>query len=87
MNKYESIPEHILDLHRHTLKEAEALLVKTVKDKKYSHIRVITGKGLHSSNGPVIKNFVRNFLLNKNIKFSQSKIQDGGEGALEVFLK
>jgi DNA-nicking Smr family endonuclease len=86
MNKYERIPEYILDLHRQTLREAEVTLLSILKAKKYNHIRIITGKGLHSSNGPVIKNFVRSLLQSKNIKFSQSKIADGGEGAFEVFL-
>lgn len=86
MNKYERIPEYVLDLHRHTKAEAEVALKQVVKEARYEHIRIITGKGLHSSNGPVIKNFVRSYLQNKNIKFSQSKIADGGEGAYEVFL-
>lgn len=86
MNKYERTPQYILDLHRKTVKEAETILVQMIQSKQYQHVRIITGKGLHSVNGPVIKNFVRAFLSTQNIKFNQSKIADGGDGAFEVFL-
>ncbi len=45
MNKYEKIPEYILDLHGHTTKEAEGLLDELIEAGGYSHIRVITGRG------------------------------------------
>ncbi|MDD5152751.1 MAG: Smr/MutS family protein [Candidatus Pacebacteria bacterium] len=77
----------LLDLHGCSVEEAGNILNEILDEKASSHIRIIVGKGIHSSNGPVLRDFVKNFLIKNNIKFSQSKIQDGGEGALEVFIK
>jgi DNA-nicking Smr family endonuclease len=46
---------------------------------------VIVGKGIHSKQGPVLKNAVKEYLHDRSIRFTQSKLSDGGEGALEVF--
>ncbi len=62
------------------------VLEDVIEAGEYSHIRIIVGKGLNSPNGPILPDFVRNFLTEKGIRFSQSKIQNGGEGALEVFF-
>lgn len=86
MNKYAQIPEEIIDLHHYTVSEAEALLNSLTQKRGKSHIRIIVGRGTHSANGPVLREFVKKYLLAKNIRFNQSKISDGGEGALEVFL-
>ena len=86
MNKYQRTPNYILDLHGHTKEWAKIALDEIIDEGKYSHIRIITGKGIHSENGPILKDFVRSYLERNNIHFTQSKIQDGGEGALEVFL-
>jgi len=86
MNKYRQIPDCILDLHGRTIPEAEILL-DDLFSKKHSHVRIITGKGMHSKNGPVLQAFVKEYLQIRNIRFNQSKIQDGGEGALEVFCR
>ena len=59
MNKYERIPDHILDLHGYTTREAEAQLDHILKKGGYSHVRVITGKGTFRSTGPVLKTFVQ----------------------------
>lgn len=85
MNKYLRTPERIIDLHRHTVREAEAVLSELCRENDI-HVRIITGKGVHSSNGPVLREFVKDFLQRKNVRFTQSKLQDGGEGALEAFL-
>lgn len=87
MNKYLQKPEYILDLHGYTTSEAKEILRELLRDSNYSYIRIITGKGLNSENGPVLPDFVKSFLNMHNIRFSRSKIGDGGEGALEVFLK
>ncbi len=87
MNKYQRTPNYILDLHGHTTQEAKVVLDELVDEGKYSYIRIITGKGLHSPNGPVLRDFIKSYLEARRIHFTQSKIQDGGEGALEVFLK
>lgn len=85
-NKYEQEPEFELDLHGWTTMEAKEELDEIIREGDYSHIRVIVGKGKNSADGPVLPNFVKNYLNERNIRFSQSKIQDGGEGALEVYF-
>jgi len=87
MNKYQRTPDHIIDLHGYTLEETRVAITELLDSDEYSHIRIITGKGLHSENGPILKDFIRSYLEKNNIHFAQSKIQDGGEGAFEVFLK
>jgi DNA-nicking Smr family endonuclease len=86
MNKYERTPDLIIDLHGRTLAEAEIIL-DDVFSKNHSHIRIITGKGKHSKNDPVLRSFVAEYLLRNNFRFNQSKLQNGGEGAIEVYLK
>ncbi len=87
MKKYQRNPETITDLHGYTTEEARIAINELIKENKYKHIRIITGKGIHSENGPILKNFIRSYLEKNNIHYTQSKIQDGGEGAFEVFLK
>ena len=85
MNKYIREPSSIIDLHGYTTAEAKIVLDDLVKSEN-QYVRIIVGKGNHSENGPVLKDFVKKYFLSKNIHFNQSKISDGGEGALEVFL-
>ena len=86
MNKYQRIPEFILDLHGYTTKEAEQKLDEIVEGGEYFHIRVITGKGTFRETGPVMRNFVKRYLQIRDIRFDTSKISDGGDGALEVYF-
>jgi DNA-nicking Smr family endonuclease len=86
MNKYEKIPQHIVDLHGFTTQEAKELLEDIILEKAYKHIRVITGKGTFRETGPVLRTFVQNFLKSQDIQFTTAKLHNGGEGALEVFL-
>ncbi len=85
-NKYKQEPDLVLDFHGMTTAECKDELDELMKNSAESHIRIIVGKGTRSLNGPVLPDFVRNYLTTHNIRFSQSKIQDGGEGALEVYL-
>jgi len=85
-NKYVQTPDLVLDLHGFTTIESKVELDEVVGKGDYSYIRIIVGKGLNSENGPVLPEFVRNYLSAKGIRFNQSKIEDGGEGALDVFL-
>lgn len=86
MNKYLQQPDEIIDLHGHTIAETESLLRDIFARKGHSHVRIIVGRGTHSKNGPVLREFVKDQCISRNIRFNQSKLQDGGEGALEVFL-
>jgi len=87
MNKYQQNPDHIIDLHGYTISEVEIILDAILSEKKYALVRIITSKGSHGHNGPVVRTFVKDYLNMRNIRFNKSKIQDGGEGALEVFLR
>lgn len=82
-----------LDLHGLRTDEArEALgefLRGTIK-RGLRCVRVIHGKGLGSINKePVLKNKVRNWLVQKDevLAFCQAKAADGGAGALIVLLR
>jgi DNA-nicking Smr family endonuclease len=86
MNAYELVPDFTLDLHGLTVLESKHELEEIIDSGQYTHVQVIVGKGKNSSDGPVLPNFVKNFLFERNIRFSQSKIRDGGEGSLEVYL-
>ena len=87
MNKYERQPEHILDLHGYTTREAGEILEELIEAREYSHVRIITGKGTFRETGPILRTYVENYLKNRDIKFSIAKLQNGGEGAFEVYLK
>jgi DNA-nicking Smr family endonuclease len=82
-----------LDLHGMRTEEAREALAEflrsTVK-RGLRCVRVIHGKGLGSVNKePVLKNKVRNWLVQKDevIAFCQARAADGGAGALVVLLK
>ncbi|MFT5360000.1 MAG: DNA-nicking Smr family endonuclease [Candidatus Paceibacteria bacterium] len=87
VNKYEQIAELEIDLHGYTTAEAQDVLDDLLDEGAHAHVRVIVGKGTRSFNGPVLPDFVKSYLNARNIMYRQSKIRDGGEGALEVFLK
>lgn len=82
-----------LDLHGLRSDEARAALADFLRDagkRGLRCVRVIHGKGLGSINKePVLKNKVRNWLVQKDevIAFCQAKAADGGAGALVVLLK
>jgi DNA-nicking Smr family endonuclease len=82
-----------LDLHGMRTDEAREALAEFLRDAikcGWRCVRVIHGKGLGSVNkNPVLKNKVRNWLVQKNevIAFCQAKASDGGAGALVVLLR
>lgn len=86
MNKYERVPDYVLDLHGYTTREAREVLDDIIEGGEYRHIRIITGKGTFRETGPVLRTFVENYLKNREIKFQTSKLHNGGDGALEVYL-
>jgi DNA-nicking Smr family endonuclease len=86
VNKYQQNAELEVDLHGHTTSESLDVLDSLIKEGRYRHVRIIVGKGRNSENGPILPNFVKNYLDSFGIRYNQSKIQDGGEGALEVFF-
>ena len=86
MNKYPQQPDEIIDLHGFRVVDVEDVLEDIMKSTVSTHVRLIVGKGIHSKEGPVIRDFVKRYLEVRNITFKSAKFKDGGEGALEVFF-
>lgn len=86
-NKYEQVPDMIVDFHGYNTFECQEAIDELIREGEYKHVRMIIGRGKRSANGPVLPDFIKNYLTSQNIRFNQSKIQDGGEGSLEVFLQ
>ncbi|MBS0308874.1 MAG: Smr/MutS family protein [Proteobacteria bacterium] len=82
-----------LDLHGMRTDEAREALAGFLREagkRGLRCVRIVHGKGLGSVNKtPVLKNKVRNWLVQKNevIAFCQARAADGGAGALVVLLK
>lgn len=82
-----------LDLHGMRTDEAREALgefLREVSKRGQRCVRIVHGKGLGSVNKkPVLKNKVRNWLVQKDevIAFCQATAADGGAGALIVLLK
>ncbi len=86
MNKYEQVPECVIDLHGYTTTEVEHELARILKNNQYTHIRVITGTGVNRGGSPVLREYVKTYLRSRGVRFNPSKREHGGDGALEVFL-
>jgi DNA-nicking Smr family endonuclease len=85
-------PEAVLDLHGKSAAEAEASLALFLEDAGRSGIEkvlIITGKGNHSTEGPVLGRVVRAFLeaSPRAGRFGQASRADGGTGALWVLIR
>ncbi len=82
-----------LDLHglrTDEAREAMADFLRAACKRGLRCVRIVHGKGLGSINKqPVLKNKVRNWLVQKDevLAFCQAKAADGGAGALVVLLK
>lgn len=86
-------PEAALDLHGLTVEEAYAKVGFFLQDALYQGLRIlliITGKGLHSSDEPVLRNAVEKLLQaqgNLVLEWGLAPQRYGGSGALVVFLR
>ena len=85
-------PEASLDLHSFTVKEAMSLckiFIKKSQSKKLNCVKVITGKGLHSDSGPILKGAMYDFLSTHSsvAKIIEAPLSQGGSGAYLVYLK
>lgn len=85
-NKYPQVPGMILDFHGYTKPECQGAIDELIRSGEYKHVRIIVGKGKNSQNGPVLPDFVKNYLTSNHIRWNQSKFQDGGEGSLEIYF-
>ena len=84
---------HTIDLHNSTLEEAQNLVRARVVwcyREKLEYLLIITGKGLHSSNGPVLKVGIKNLLITmsevvQKVEYASKAL--GGEGAYVVRIR
>lgn len=81
-----------LDLHHHTRREAEKVLLHALahwQRKGARYARIITGKGNHAPEGGVLREFVQELLSRhpQVVEFSFAPPWDGGEGVLWVRLR
>lgn len=79
--------ELTLDFHGMTTAECKIVLDEIIEEGYYTHLRIIVGKGNQSPHGPVLPYFVKNYLNERNIRFSSSDKTHGDEGSIEVFLE
>lgn len=87
-------PDDYLDLHGKTQEESIRMVqnfVKTASRQRLKSVLIITGKGKHSQEGPVIKLAVQTW-LQRNGKpyirnFAYAPKKHGGDGAILVNLK
>jgi DNA-nicking Smr family endonuclease len=86
-------PEAELDLHGLTVEDACTKLRFFLQDALYQGCRtvlVITGKGLHSSDGPVLRIAMERLLESQKelvLEWGMAPQRYGGSGALIVFLR
>lgn len=86
MNKYQKTPDTIVDLHGLTVEQARQQLLELVSNSsnKNKNIRIITGKGNHSSGGVAkIQLEVKDFLSKQEIRWKYAKVNEGGQGIIE----
>ncbi len=83
-----------LDLHGIIVEEAATELERFFREslrKRYQCIKIIHGRGLRSTNGPVLKKAVIQWLLSRYRKhivaFVTARQCDGGLGALYILLQ
>lgn len=91
MNKYATKIDDTLDLHGFTRDEAKIAVenfLKLSKKNNYKKIRIITGKGIHSENaGGILKDYIKQLLDRAGLAYANAKINEGGEGAIDVNLR
>lgn len=91
MNKYSQQIEAEIDLHQMTKDEAHKEVSDFLEESEvlgYKKIRIITGKGLHSESGVGVLNpYIREILDDYGYEYSSAKYNEGGEGAIDVFLR
>lgn len=86
-------PESQLDLHGLTVEQASAKIKFFLQDAIYQGFQtvlIITGKGLHSSEGPVLRQAMEKLLdLSREqvVEWGIAPKRYGGNGALMVFLR
>jgi len=86
-------PEDQLDLHGMTIDEATGKVLFFLQNaifQGFSAVLLITGKGLHSEGGPVLRSAMESLLNERKeqvVEWGVAPRRYGGEGALVVFLR
>ncbi len=90
MNKYARTIQAELDLHMMTKAQARREIFEFLEESEqlgYARVRIITGKGLHSSGGVgVLGAYVRELLKEAGYEYQSAKLGEGGSGALIIDL-
>ena len=87
------IPEDELDLHGLTVDEAKTKVLFFLQNAIYqgfSIVLLITGRGLHSASGPVLRSAMEQLLSEQTgqvVEWGVAPRRYGGEGALVAFLR
>ena len=87
------MPEVTLDLHGLSVESATEKLTYFLQDAVYQGFQtvlIVTGKGLHSSDGPVLRQAMEtllNELREQVVEWGVAPKRYGGSGALVVFLR
>lgn len=84
-NKYKQTPNSIIDVHGYNKIEFLNLL-NTLRLKAVGHVRIITGTGSTRNSPGVLLKTLKDFCYEHNISYNQSKLENGGSGAFEVFF-
>jgi len=86
------VKEATLDLHHLTARRAEERVLAfltALAERRFRYLRLITGKGLHSADGGVIKGVILKLLRRHPlvVEVSEAPEWDGGGGVLWVRLR
>ncbi len=87
-NKYAQVVQAELDLHGVYQDAARTMVgdfLREAEKNSFSRVRIIVGKGNHSAKGEgVLCNMVKSLLNKEGYIYAYAKMQDGGEGVIEV---
>ncbi|MCT4592201.1 MAG: Smr/MutS family protein [Candidatus Gracilibacteria bacterium] len=89
INKYAQDIQAELDLHGMIRSEANRSIDDFLDDsveKGFKKVLIITGKGLHSKDGEVLRSLCVRILKDRGISFKNAKYNQGGQGAIEIDL-
>ena len=82
----------ILDLHGHTVDQAQSELVHFIKDclhQRIQHALIIHGQGHNSAHGSVLKPNILHWLSQRSVvqAYCPAQQSDGGKGATYIMVK
>lgn len=86
--------KHKIDLHGFRLEEAKDIINDFIdfwiknKDEQKKKLTIITGKGIHSKNGPVIRPYFINRMKERKIKCYRERLLHGeyNDGCFYVYI-